>query len=137
METNILYNIAEDTGVTVDFVNIPSAKAMVLELYDKTFLAIDKDVRSGSAEEKVLLAHELGHIQTNSCYSLNSPVIARMFCENRADRWAIETLVPLSDLLEAYKNGNESIQSLADIFGVTEDFMQKALQFYCSATYVK
>lgn len=135
METNKLYNLAENTGVTVDFVNIPTARAMVLELYGKTFLAIDKQVRSGSAEEKVLLAHELGHINTNSCYPLSSPLSAKKICERKADRWAIKNLIPLSDLLEAYKNGNESIQSLADIFGVTEDFMQKALEFYCSKKY--
>ena len=132
METNKLYSLAEDTGVSVDFVNIPTAKAMVLELYGKTYLAIDKAVRSGSAEERVLLAHELGHIETNSCYKVTSSLSLREFCERKAERWAINTLVPLEELIYAYKNGNESIQSLAEIFGVTEDFMQKALEFYCS-----
>lgn len=137
METSKLYSLAEKKGVTVDFVNIPSTKAMVLELYGKTFLAIDKDVRSDSAEERVLLAHELGHIQTDSCYGLHSPLPLRKFCENKADRWAIKTLVPLDALVNAYKNGNETVSSLAEIFGVTEEFMGKALEFYCTKTYSK
>lgn len=133
METSKLYSLAEKTGVTVDFLSIPTAKAMVLELYGKTFLAIDKDVRADSAEERVLLAHELGHIETNSCYEVASSISLREFCERKAERWAINTLVPLKDLVDAYKNGNESIQSLSEIFGVTEEFMEKALKFYCSA----
>lgn len=137
METNKLYSIAESEGVTVDFINIPDAKAMALELYDKTFLAIDKGVRSGSAEEKVLLAHELGHIQTNACYGLHSPLSARRYCERQADRWAIKALVPLGELLDSYKSGNETIQDLADAFDVTEEFMQKALEFYCSSMQAK
>lgn len=137
METNKLYSLAETEGVTVDFINIPNTKAMVLKLYGKTFLAIDKAVRADSAEERVLLAHELGHIQTDSCYGLHSPLTLRKFCEKKADRWAINTLVPLDALVDAYKNGNETVQSLAEIFGVTEDFMEKALEFYCSKTYSK
>jgi len=135
MEINKLYSIAESEGVTVDFINIPVAKAMALKLYGKTFLAIDKDVRSGSAEERVLLAHELGHIQTDSCYGLSSPNSARRLCERQADRWAIKALVPFGELLKAYKNGNETVQALAETFGVTEEFMQKALEFYCYRTY--
>lgn len=135
METNKLYSIAESCGVTVDFINIPDTKAMVLELYGKSFLAIDKNVRSGSAEEKVLLAHELGHIETSTCYKLHSPLSARRLCEKQADRWAIKTLVPLSELLEAFKNGNETVQALAETFQVTEEFMQKAIEFYCYKKY--
>ena len=50
--------------------------------------------------------------------------------ENRADKWAIERLVPLEDFDQAIADGYDNIPDLADYFNVTEDFMRKAVCFY-------
>lgn len=130
MEIIKLYKIADREGIRVDFPHMPNVKSACISLNGKNFIAIDKSVRYGSAEEKVKLAHEIGHCASNGFYSVGEEAKNRQDKEKRADSWAIEHLVPLSELEEAAKNGQEDILSLAEHFGVTEVFMQKALQYY-------
>lgn len=131
MEINKLYNLARNAGITVDFVKMPHAKGVSVRYNDKDFVAIDKDMGYGSAEEKVTLAHEIGHCETGAFYDPSAALPVRQKPERQADRWAIKTLVPESELENAVKNGCESVASLAEFFGVTEAFMQKAIRYYC------
>lgn len=130
MEIIKLYKIADREGIRVDFPHMPNVKSACISLNGKNFIAIDKGVRYGSAEEKVKLAHEIGHCASNGFYSLGEVAKERKDKEKRADTWAIENLIPLSELEQAVKNGQEDISTLAEHFGVTVDFMQKALQYY-------
>ena len=50
--------------------------------------------------------------------------------ENRADKWAIQRLIPLSELDAARAAGHTELWDLAEYFGVTEDMMRKALCWY-------
>ena len=50
--------------------------------------------------------------------------------ENRADKWAIKKLVPEDELNEAVNCGHTEIYDLAEYFGVTEEFMRKAVCWY-------
>lgn len=130
METKKLYKIAEREKVSVDFANIPQSRGFCINLKGKKFIAVDKNISPESNEERVILAHELGHIATDSLYSPDSPALYRRRFERRADGWAINQLVPLSLLKKAIKNGSESVSSLAEHFSVTEEFMQKAIKYY-------
>ncbi len=130
METSKLYKIAERSGIDIGFSELPHTKAFCIRVGDKKYIAVDKAVRSGSAEERVLLAHELGHLSTDSLYELGSPLLYRKRFELKADIWAIKTLVPHSLLKEAVRQGYESVASLAEHFSVTEDFMQRAIKYY-------
>ena len=130
METIKLYKIADREGIRVDFPNMPNVKSACISLNGKNFIAIDKSVRYGSAEEKVKLAHEIGHCRSNGFYAVGEDLKDREEKEKKADSWAIENLVPLSELEQAIKNGQEDISALAEYFGVTEHFMQKTLQYY-------
>ena len=94
------------------------------------FVAIDQSVNS--AEERVCLAHEMGHFETMSFYNMYSPLDVRGKHERRADRWAIEKLVPKKDYVAALKNGYTELHELAEYFGVTEEFMKKVAEFYSS-----
>lgn len=130
METIKLYKIADREGITVDFPHMPNVKSVCISLNGKNFIAIDKEVRYGSAEEKVKLAHEIGHCASNGFYSVGEETKKREDKEKRAESWAIENLVPLSELEQAVKNGHEDLLALTEYFGVTVDFMQKALRYY-------
>lgn len=130
METRKLYNIAKEEGITVDFFSLPEAKGLSLLVAGKRFIALDKGAVCGEATERVLLAHELGHHTADALYGIEAEGTLRKRKERRADRWAIERLVPYGELLDAIKQGDETVPFLADRFGVTEDFMQKALKFY-------
>ncbi len=130
METKRLFKIAENDNITVDFANLHHAKAFCINMRGKKFIAVDKNIPPESNEERVILAHELGHFETDSLYSPDvSPIYCRRF-ERQADGWAISHLVPLPRLKNAIKNGVESVSSLAEHFSVTEEFMQKVIKHY-------
>ncbi len=131
METIKLYKIADNQGITVDFTHMPNVKSACISIGGKKFIALDKGVRYGSAEEKVKLAHEIGHCENEGFYSLGEQEQTRKSQEKKADLWAILNLVPLDELEQAVKSGKEDISLLAEHFGVTEAFMQKVLQYYC------
>lgn len=81
-------------------------------------------------EEKTVLFHELGHCETGSFYNQHSPYDVRQKHENRADKWAIKKLVPEDEMDAAVLDGHVEIWDLAELFGVTEDFMRKAVTWY-------
>ena len=130
METQKLYKIAERERIAVDFADLPHTRAFCIKFGGKKFIALDKNVCSESNEERVILAHELGHLKTDSLYSPDIPPLYRKRYERRADIWAINLLIPLASLRRAYKEGSETVNALAEYFSVTEEFMQKAIKYY-------
>ena len=95
----------------------------------RCYIGMDPFAIETDAQEKVHLAHELGHCKTGAFYSLNSPLETRERQELRADRWAIRTLIPAEELNVVLGLLNEP-WSLAEYFGVTEEFMRKAIEYY-------
>lgn len=130
METENLYNLAETQGISLDFFPMPKNLSAAVAFGGKYFIALDPLVLGSSALERVCLAHELGHCETGSTYNMYSPLDLRAKHENRATKWAVDVLIPLSDLEGAIKNGYRDISSLAEYFSVTEDFMKKAIDIY-------
>lgn len=82
------------------------------------------------ADEKVKLAHELGHCETGSFYNRYAARDIRQKYENRANKWAYKKLVPQDELAEACLQGYREPWELAEYFGVTEFFLRNALEFY-------
>ena len=128
METSRLYSLANAQGVRIDRLSVPENKSVSVKSDGKYFVCIDKDL--SGASEKVCLAHELGHCATSSFYNIYSPFDIREKHEKRADKWAITKLIPKSRFNLALKSGYDNIYSLAEYFGVTADFMQKAVDLY-------
>ena len=93
-------------------------------------IAIDKRKVKSHADYKVKSAHELGHCVTASFYDENCPVTTRGRMEQRADIWAIRNTISRKALIKALKNGTTELWELSEHFGVTEDFMKKALRYY-------
>ncbi|MBE6781260.1 MAG: ImmA/IrrE family metallo-endopeptidase [Ruminococcaceae bacterium] len=130
MEINKLYNYAEESGITVDFMPLKENLAFSLDLNGKGFIALDKGLVGRTAAERVALAHELGHLATGAVYCPSDDPKTILKNEQAAHRWAINLLVPYPKLVEALKDGDEDLSTLSDRFGVTEDFMQKVLIHY-------
>lgn len=128
METNKLYKLAVKNGVTVDRFPMSENFSASVVMGSKYFIAVDNNL--SGAEEKVCLAHEMGHCITGSFYNIYAPLDIREKHEHRANCWAIKKLVPEQKLFSACKNGYDNIYSLAEFFGVTPDFMQKAVNYY-------
>ena len=130
MKTDRLYKMAEDNQIAVEGFPLPENKALTLKLGGKYYVAIDPSVLCSSREEKVCLAHELGHCQTEAFYNCYSTLDNRAKQERKAESWAIGQLVPLDELKMAIKSGRSDLTALSDYFGVTNEFMYKALLYY-------
>ena len=126
-----LYDLAAEDGIPVYWFNLEQAESLSFNAPDGTCaIAMDPWHLVSVTEEKVKLAHELGHCETGSFYNRWAMLDVRQKHENRADKWAIRKLVPESDLDRALRDGHTELWDLAEQFGVTEDFMQKAVWYY-------
>lgn len=123
-----LYSLAEHDGIDVYWFDLETAESLSVMAADGSCaIAMNPWRMSTQADEKVKLAHELGHCETGSFYSRFAALDVRKKHENRADKWAIEQLVPKEKLLEATLRGYKEVWELADYFGVTEEFIRKSI----------
>lgn len=122
-----LCQLAEQFGIEIDYFTMRDTKSLALP---QGWITLDTDHIESTTEAKVCLAHEMGHIETNSFYNVHSPLDVRQKHENRANKWAIKQLITEEELDEAVANGHTEIWDLADYFDVTEEFMRKAVCLY-------
>ena len=131
MELQQLYDLAQQQNIPV--LTYPMARngsmSVMLE-GGRCFVGMDEALRDGGVQERVHLSHELGHCVTGSFYNRYAAVDCRQRHENQANRWAIQTLIPVDALDEAVAQGCTEVWELAEWFGVTEDFMRKAVCLY-------
>jgi len=126
-----LLNIASENGISLDWFSMQRAESLSLPLPNGEFgVAIDPDKIRSSADESCKVAHEIGHCMTGAFYNRYSTFDLREKQEHRADRWAIEQIIPVEELDSAIAEGFTEIWMLAEHFGVTEEFMQKAVCYY-------
>ncbi len=131
MDTQSLYALAEQQNIEVVPFSLPQNGSMSIQLENGTCcIGVDKSVQSNSILERTHIAHELGHCITGSFYSIYTARDCRQRHENRADKWAIQELVPVDALDEAILRGYTEIWELAEHFGVTEKFMRKAVCYH-------
>lgn len=124
------YNYAEQQNIAV--LSLATRKVQCMSMIDEDGecgIGINPFMLESEADEKVKLAHELGHCETGAFYNKYSPFDIRSKHERTADKWAIKKLIPEDELKEACKYCTNRWE-LSQHFEVTEDFMQKALDFY-------
>ncbi len=126
-----LYQYAEKQNIEVLAFPLPETSSMsIMADSGDCYIGIDESKRDGEAVERVHLAHELGHCMTGAFYNRHSNADLRQRHENKADKWAIRKLIPLDKLDAAIADGYTEVWDLAEHFGVTEDFIRKAVCFY-------
>ena len=131
MEIRNLYDLAKQQNIEVVPYPMPENGSMSVMMEDGAcFIGMDESVRDGGVEERVHLSHELGHCATGSFYSIHTAVDCRQRHENRADKWAVTHVIPVDDLDEAVAQGCTEVWELAERFGVTEEFVRKAVCLY-------
>lgn len=131
MNLMALYNLAEDNNIMVYSFDLENDKALAISLsYGNYNIAINPLKLNTSTDEKMCLAHELGHCLTGSLYNRYSPYDIRGKHERTATKWAIKNLVPRDDLLDAFESGVTESWELADYFDVNEDFLVEAVEYY-------
>jgi len=125
-----LYETAQAEGIPVLYLPVPENGSLCLQTAERCYIALDTSTLHNEASRKVHLAHELGHCVTGSFYNRHAALDLRQRHENRADKWAIQALVPKEQLDDAVAAGHTEVWELAEVFGVTEPFMRKAIQWY-------
>lgn len=130
MEIPALYQIAREQNIEVLHFPLKETGSMSIMEDGICCIGMDESVLDGSVQERVHLGHELGHCVTGSFYNRWAAVDHRQRHENKADKWAIHQLIPLDALDQAVANGYTEIWELAEYFGVTEDFIRKAVCWY-------
>lgn len=131
MDIQDLYRIAEQENIAVVTFSMPISGSMSIMNDDGSCcIGIDDTVRDNSTQERVLVAHELGHCITGSFYNKYAAVDSRQRHENRANKWAVRQLISMDDLDKAIADGCTEVWELAERFGVTEDIVRKAVCYY-------
>lgn len=131
MQTAQLYQLAQQENIEVLSYPLPQNGSMSVMLDGgQCFVGLDPSLRDGSVQERVHLSHELGHCVTGSFYNIYAAVDSRLRHENRADKWAVTTLISVEELDNAIAQGCTEVWELAEYFQVTEAFIRKALCWY-------
>ena len=131
MKIQDLYTFAKQQNIEVFSYPLPQTGSMsFMEDNGECFIGMDDSVRDGGTQERVHLGHELGHCVTGSFYNIHAAVDCRQRHENRANKWAIQALIPVEELDDAIAEGCTEVWELADRFGVTEDFIRKTVCYY-------
>lgn len=130
-----LYEIAEKDNIKVDCYSLKHNPSLpIMDTDEDCFIAIDPMQLMSENDERMRLAHELGHCKTGAFYDRNSRLSNKNQCERKAEVWAIKKLIPKDEIKKAVKFGYIELWELAEYFGVAEDFMSKAIDYYKQGT---
>ena len=129
MNLKELYSLLEQKGIATHTVACPLSKAISLNFNGTKFIGIDSSVFKNEYDERLVLAHEIGHALTDAYYtqSDNPVFIARM--EHRANNKTVEMLVP-KHKLDAVLNEHSTVFNLSEYFAVPEEIIKKAFWYY-------
>lgn len=131
MQTLALYDLARQQNIPILPFPLERTGSMSIMLDSgECRIGMDPSLRTAAAQERVHLSHELGHCLTGSFYNIYATLDCRQRHENKANKWAIQALIPVDDLDQAIADGCTEIWELAERFQVTEDFMRKAVCWY-------
>ena len=131
MEIGVLYDLAKQENIEViQFPMSLNGSMSIMADNGTCFIGIDESVQDGGTQERVHLIHELGHCVTGSFYNRYAAVDSRQRHESRADKWAVKKLIPVEALDDAIAEGCTEVWELAERFGVTEEFIRKAVCYY-------
>ncbi len=133
MELLELYQLADAEHIPIYSFDLPQTQSLSLMNNDGSCaVAIDPFGLNSTKDEKIRLAHELGHCVTGSFYNRYSDFDIKAKSEYRADKWAIKKLIPKDELQAAFEQGYTEPWDLAEYFNVTEEFIVKAVNYYRS-----
>ncbi|MEG0913311.1 MAG: ImmA/IrrE family metallo-endopeptidase [Oscillospiraceae bacterium] len=125
-----LFEAALKSNIEIIYSSQPDNESVSIQGDKACYIAVDYALMWNVSKERVHIAHEIGHCVTGSFYNIYSPLDRRTKHEERANRWAIEKLMPLTDLRAALSCGNTEPWELADYFCVTCEFVELALNYW-------
>ena len=124
------YQKVNSAGVRFYLWPMNGEKATTIEISGKYGIFMDFDSIESSKEEAVVVAHEAGHACTGATHKVSSPFDLVEKHEYKAWKWAAQNYIAVDELDDAVASGHTELWDLAEYFGVTEDFMRKAVCWY-------
>lgn len=115
---------SENQNLIVKEKDLPGYKGRIY----KNRVAIRRNL--STTEKACVLAEELGHHYTTVGNILDQSKAENRKQERRARLWAYKKAFDLIDLVSAYKYGCRNRYEVAEYLGVTESFLQEALDTY-------
>lgn len=98
-------------------------------LYKNNKIIIDSNLLT-DIEKKCILCEEIGHHETSFGNIIDDTDIMSQKQEVRARRWGIEHTVDLIKIINAFEYGCSSRFEMASYLGVTEDYLDAAIENY-------
>lgn len=92
-------------------------------------IAIRKNIPT-LTKKACVLAEEIGHFHTTSVDILDQSSVANRKVERVGRAWAYDKQIGLSGIIQGFRAHCQSRHELADELGVSEDFLQDALDYY-------
>ena len=123
-----LFQIARRHGHKVIYFPLPETGSLSVPTGETGCIGLDRSLRG--KELTTRLAHELGHCEYGGFYTRAVPLDLVEKSEYRANKWAVEHIIPFDQLREAVHEGIDTVWELSDYFGVTEDMIRYALTYY-------
>ena len=131
MALNDLYEYADEHDITVVESHCPECKALsMLSPNGNCYIGIDHKAIKTEREERQYLAHDIGHCIKGAFYNPYSPFSLIEQQEYRANKWAINKLLPKDEMEEAMEQGYEELWELSEYFDVSEDMVKFAFWVY-------
>lgn len=125
-----LYNELQREGIFVFEYSQKTTKAVTIRNKRGYGIFIDTDRIETAKEELSVLAHEYGHCASGATHAVNSPLDLIEKHEYKADKYASHKLIEPNELKSAIENGCTEWWQLSERFGVTEEFLRRAVYIY-------
>lgn len=126
MTLNAVYDCIEHNNINLYNIELESTPSLSVD----GVIGLDRTKVLSMAQEKVILAHELGHCVTGSFYNIHATCDIRGKHEHRADVWSYKVLLPYDALKQAIRDGYTEVWQIAEYFDLTEEFTAKAIMYY-------
>lgn len=132
-----LQNIADNEGYEIMSIDCPESGSMAIQTDEgNCYIGLDNHSVT-AAVELTRTAHEIGHCRSGSFYNKSCPFEIVEKLERTANKEAAFILIPLPELLKAFRHGYTEIWELAEYFGVTEDFVRTTIDIYISKGFLE
>lgn len=127
-----LYAVAEKSNIDILYTQCQESHSMsIMNSSGDCYIGLDTSFdKQPCSVQKTILAHEIGHCEKGAFYNRYSSIDIIERHEYRADKWAIEKLLPKDEMVEAFSLGYVDLWNLAEYFDVTEELIKKALFIY-------
>jgi hypothetical protein len=125
------YEILEEEACKdgIDIVQCEFKSNRIKGLYCDGTIGLSKNIKT-TVEKECVLAEELGHHHTTVGNIKNLSNAQNRKQERQARIWAYNNRIGLYGLIRAYEQGCRSRYEVAEFLGVTEEFLEDAINSY-------